>query len=270
MKHDASPQMLDQSDANLPRGLAAAQSIMGRIEIIDDVDAESRLIERLCHPTRPMVVSFVNQHGLNLAWTRPDFACALVESDVLLRDGVGIEACLMALGRRPGRNMCGTDFIPPLARAFAGRRVALFGSAAPWTGRASKAFVGLGCRMVSVRDGFQDPTAYLEAVTLAAPELVILGMGMPRQEEVARAIAGAAEQPMVIVNGGAIADFLGERFSRAPVWIQQARLEWCYRLVHEPGRLWRRYLTGGAAFGWRLAQLWFGRTRRCGPLGGNR
>ena len=89
----------------------------------------------------------------------------------------------------------------------------------------------------------------------ASPELVILAMGNPKQEAVARAIAAATTQPMVIVNGGAIADFLAHRFERAPLWVRRAHCEWLYRVLLEPKRLWRRYLLGGFSFVWHIVRL---------------
>jgi exopolysaccharide biosynthesis WecB/TagA/CpsF family protein len=82
-----------------------------------------------------------------------------------------------------------------------------------------------------------------------------LAMGNPKQELVARIIASSVRSPVVIVNGGAVADFLAGRFERAPLWVRRARLEWVFRLLQEPRRLWRRYLLGGVSFAWHLMRL---------------
>lgn len=57
------------------------------------------------------------------------------------------------------------------------------------------------------------------------------------------------------MNGGAILDFLADRFPRAPLWMRRARLEWLFRLVQEPGRLADRYLVGGLRFALRVRAL---------------
>jgi exopolysaccharide biosynthesis WecB/TagA/CpsF family protein len=54
----------------------------------------------------------------------------------------------------------------------------------------------------------------------------------------------------VCVGAGALFDFLSGEISRAPGWVRSLRLEWAYRLLLEPGRLWRRYLIGNATFLW--------------------
>jgi exopolysaccharide biosynthesis WecB/TagA/CpsF family protein len=235
--------------------LALLHVVINKIDIIHSEADEDRLLARIARSDRPLVVSFINQHALNQAWQSPEFATCLTQSDVLLRDGIGMEICLTVLRRKVGRNMNGTDFIPRLAAAFAGRRIALFGTAEPWTSRAANALERLGCKVVSIADGFMPDAVYLAEMTRTAPELVILAMGNPRQEGVAMAIAATAKQPMVIVNGGAIADFLAQRFERAPTWVRRARFEWVYRLLLEPKRLWRRYLLGSFSFAWHILSL---------------
>jgi exopolysaccharide biosynthesis WecB/TagA/CpsF family protein len=237
-------------------GAAAAKRIVEAIETIPDGAAEAALRARIATAERPMVVSFVNQQGLNLAWTNPGFAETLMRSDILLRDGIGMWLCMRMLGRLPQCNMNGTDFIPSLAVTFGDRPMALYGTAEPWSSRAAASLARLGCRIVSVRDGFLDERDYVEDVMRARPALVILAMGMPKQERIAAQLASVADWPLVIVNGGAIADFLAARFPRAPEWMRQTGLEWLFRLGLEPARLWRRYTTGGIAFGWRIIRLW--------------
>jgi N-acetylglucosaminyldiphosphoundecaprenol N-acetyl-beta-D-mannosaminyltransferase len=71
---------------------------------------------------------------------------------------------------------------------------------------------------------------------------------MPRQELVARSLRAQLDYPCLIVCGGAIIDFLGGKTARAPVWMRRLGLEWVYRLVQEPGRLFRRYVLGNPLF----------------------
>ncbi len=216
---------------------------------------ESALLETLAHPSRPFVVSFLNQHGFNLAWSNPSFCDTLMSADILLRDGVGISACLKVVGFDPGENMNGTDLIPRIAARYEDRKVMLFGTVEPWLERAAAVLTERGCNVVARLDGFQTEAAYVDAVRAARPDLVILGMGMPKQEGVAAALAKALDYPVLIVNGGAIIDFLGGRVERAPHWVRAARMEWGFRLVQEPRRMFGRYVVGGFTFLGRIAKL---------------
>lgn len=243
---------------NTPENAAPPES---RLALIDHVtiahdDKERRaLLDDMAAPAGPMVLSFLNQHSFNLGWSDPDFRHHLLESDLLLRDGVGIAVCMRLLGRDPGLNLNGTDLIPDVARRFAGRATMICGTVPPYVEKAAEAVAGLGGHVVGVMDGFRDDDAYLRAVREKHPDLVILGMGMPKQERVAALLADRCDQSMLIVNGGAVLDFLAQRFPRAPRLFRRLRLEWAYRLMLEPRRLWRRYVLGGFAFLWRILAL---------------
>ncbi len=222
------------------------------------------LLDRLARPDRPTVLAFVNAHAANLAWRDPGFADTLKAADLVLRDGAGMAILCRAAGLDPGLNMNGTDLLPRLLDRFAGRRVMLVGTCEPWLGRAAERLRAQGAQVVAAMDGFQPLDAYPAAVRAAAPDLVVLGLGMPRQEALARRLATVLDRPCVIAAGGAILDFWGGRFPRAPLWMRRARIEWVYRLLREPRRLWRRYVLGNPVLLWRA--LCLVRHRRGGRL----
>lgn len=231
------------------------ERLLDRLQAVTDRHQHRQLLQALAAPQKTTVLSFFNQHAFNLAWSDADFRRSLAHSDVLLRDGVGIAALLKLLGRDPGLNMNGTDLIPQIVRAYKGRRVAVVGTATPHLEQAAQRLREMGAQVVFVQDGFADESRYLDKLVAAEPELVILGMGMPRQERLATALSSALRGPALVVNGGAILDFLAGRFPRAPQWLRRLRLEWLYRLLREPRRLWRRYIVGGAQFArraWRM------------------
>lgn len=219
-----------------------------RILCIRDQPAYDQLLRDLQHPSRPFIVSFVNAHAANLAWKTPSLLESLLRSDVVLRDGIGVALGLTAFGCSPGRNMNGTDFIPQIARAYAGRRAALFGTRSPWLDCARVKLESEGLVVVTSHDGFSSPETYLDLAVETKPELVILAMGMPNQEYLAIRLCERLSHPVLIVNGGAILDFLGGKVTRAPKVMRKTGTEWAYRLSLEPKRLARRYLLGIPAF----------------------
>jgi exopolysaccharide biosynthesis WecB/TagA/CpsF family protein len=151
--------------------------------------------------------------------------------------------------------MNGTDLIPEIARQFLGRRIALCGTKEPYLSLAAEKVTALGGVVVLMVDGFQPMASYINAVKESQADLVILGMGMPKQEDVSMLLAEHADNPLVIVNGGAILDFWANRFPRAPKVWQTLRLEWLFRLLLEPRRLWKRYILGNVIFLARTVQL---------------
>jgi N-acetylglucosaminyldiphosphoundecaprenol N-acetyl-beta-D-mannosaminyltransferase len=84
------------------------------------------------------------------------------------------------------------------------------------------------------------------------PELVLIGVGFPKQEMLAlgimKALAGAEKSTLLFLLLGASFDMHLGRIARAPAWMQRNGLEWIYRLSREPRRLWRRYLITDLAF----------------------
>jgi N-acetylglucosaminyldiphosphoundecaprenol N-acetyl-beta-D-mannosaminyltransferase len=98
---------------------------------------------------------------------------------------------------------------------------------------------------------FGDLSAAQEAEMLtmfaaAAPDVVWIGLGTPRQDRFVDAYRDRIGATLVAV--GAAFDFLAGNKPEAPRWMQRAGLEWLFRLISEPGRLWRRYLVGNAVF----------------------
>jgi exopolysaccharide biosynthesis WecB/TagA/CpsF family protein len=247
------PAFLDTANcADLEQELVNNSSIEQAIAKLAIINCElevSCLLEQLVTPDRPTVVSFINQHAVCLSAADPAFIEALLASDLLLRDGVAMKALLWTRGRRAGLNMNGTDFIPRLLRARPTASVAFYGSTTEWLQRAAASARQItGSQSISIMDGFRATNAYVARAKAERPDIIVLGMGMPKQEIVARRLREALDYPCLIVCGGAILDFLGGRFPRAPKIIRRLGLEWLHRLALEPKRLWRRYFVGGAGF----------------------
>lgn len=223
-------------------------TLVGKLDVVADAAAAQQLLDRLATPQVPTVLGFVNAHAMNLVVRDGAYHQALSAADVLLRDGSGMAILYRRLGLEPGLNMNGTDFIPRLMAAYRGRRVAFWGTRQPYLDQAAQRSAALyGVLPVSVHDGFASVDSYLQLARELQPELIVLGMGMPRQEAVAARLA-AAGRPCLIVCGGAILDFLGGKVSRAPEWLRRLGGEWLYRLWREPRRLFMRYVVGNPLF----------------------
>lgn len=85
-----------------------------------------------------------------------------------------------------------------------------------------------------------------ETIRQSGARLVFVGRGCPRQEHWVADNCNHLDMPLIAV--GAAFDFLAGNVSQAPAWMQRAGLEWLYRLVKEPGRLWKRYLFTNSQF----------------------
>lgn len=224
------------------------QIIINKINPIDDNAAADHVFRWALNSSECTVISYINAHAFNLCYKNNDFREALLKSDWLLRDGKGIELLFKAANRRPGINMCGTDTIPQLLTLAKGRRIALIGTQDPYLQQAGDFLKRKGYNVVLLAHGFHSIPDYLPLVRQAKPDVIILGMGMPKQEGLSIFLKEQLNSPCVIVNGGAIIDYWGEKVVRAPQWIRQIGAEWLFRLLLEPRRLFKRYVVGNFVF----------------------
>ncbi|WAC92650.1 WecB/TagA/CpsF family glycosyltransferase [Mycobacterium sp. Aquia_213] len=222
--------------------------IINSITLVHDHDDADDLIrECLASPTS-RIISFVNAHAFNLCNRHPEFADALLRSDVILRDGIGMQLLFQALNIDAGLNMNGTDFIPRLLDSAKGQTVGILGTADPYLSTAVDQLTQAGHNVIVSKDGFQDEATYLALVEQHRPRIIVLGMGMPKQELVAAYLKDNVTYNPLIINAGALIDFIGGKAKRAPMWMRRAHLEWAFRLLNEPTRLFHRYVTGNVVF----------------------
>lgn len=92
----------------------------------------------------------------------------------------------------------------------------------------------------------------IETVNAALPDLLWIGMTAPKQEKWAYAHLDELNVNCHIGTIGAVFDFFAGTVERAPLWWQRNGLEWLYRLLKEPRRMWRRYIIGNALFLWNV------------------
>ena len=228
---------------------------VGTIRVIHNPEEEGCLLDELATGGAARVLGFVNAYAMNSIVANGDFYEALVTADILLRDGSGMALLYRKLGVAAGLNMNGTDFIPKILAAFRGRRVVFWGTEEPFLGiAAGRSEAEFGVQVVSRHHGFENVDFYVQLTERLKPDLVVLGMGMPKQERVARRIRDVAGGAPLVVCGGAIIDFLGGKVSRAPAWMHRLGIEWVYRLLREPKRLFKRYVVGNPTFILRVAR----------------
>lgn len=223
--------------------------LVNKLTIVDTEDDVQRLLDRIRSSTQPLTLAFVNAHAMNMAAKSATFYQSLMDADVLLRDGIGMSILLSMMGTDSGLNMNGTDLIPDLLNRYVHADVAMFGTKDVYLQQAVEALRTEGHQgSMTLLDGFQATERYLSVASQSKPAILVLGMGMPKQEAVAAQLRQSLAHACVIVCGGAIIDFLGGKVSRAPQFVRALHMEWFYRLCLEPRRLFQRYVIGNPIF----------------------
>ncbi|WP_244268059.1 WecB/TagA/CpsF family glycosyltransferase [Stutzerimonas nitrititolerans] len=244
--------------------------LIGKLKLLDEADTGSLMTELRKRET-PTILGFLNQHAYNIAQRHPKIYESFFEVNYLLRDGVGIKMACLLNGVEPKANLNGSDFIPRLIEDFVGDsedhyELFALGTQEPWLSDGAREL--FGDRPFHALDGFQKSGDYLQFVTSRHVEgrfpIIVLAMGMPKQEQIAVQLRDALDTPALLICGGAILDFAAQRFPRAPLLMRRFGLEWLFRLLIEPRRLFKRYALGIPLFFYYLSRNAFGKQRNGG------
>ena len=100
----------------------------------------------------------------------------------------------------------------------------------------------------------EDNKAIVEAINAADPDLLWIGMTAPKQEKWTYSHWEELDIHCHVGTIGAVFDFFAGTVERAPIWWQRHGLEWLYRLLKEPKRMWRRYIIGNTLFLWNMVK----------------
>jgi exopolysaccharide biosynthesis WecB/TagA/CpsF family protein len=204
------------------------------------------------------MLAYVNAHTLNLALHVDDLHGSLNRSRLVMNDGVGLSLAARMHGDHFPENLNGSDFTVRLLRLAAARDWGVFllggepGVAEIAAERLTERVEGL--RVVGVCHGFggESDELLVRRIRDADASLLLVALGSPRQEIwLDRNLE--ATGVLVGVGVGAFLDFCAGRVRRAPRWMNALGIEWCFRLLQEPRRLWRRYLLGNPMF---LLRAW--------------
>lgn len=222
-------------------------------------EAVERLVALTERP-QPAQVCFVNADCANLAQRDGEYRAALQRADVVLADGIGMKLAGKLLRTGIRQNVNGTDLFPRLCERLAtrGKRLFLLGArsgvadqVAEWVARNYPAATVCG-----VQHGYFDPgqeTEVLERIRESRPDILLVAFGAPKQDLWIRRNL-AASGARVAVGVGGLFDFFSGNIPRAPQWMREIGMEWFYRFLQEPHRMWRRYLVGNVVF---LARVLF-------------
>jgi N-acetylglucosaminyldiphosphoundecaprenol N-acetyl-beta-D-mannosaminyltransferase len=255
-----------------------ARSILGvRVDATTYDEASARILEwAVAGERRYVCVATVN----NVIEARDDagYREVMNAADLVTPDGMPLVWGLRLLGVPGASRVYGPDLTPILCRRAQalGVPVGLYGA----TPQVLEAFAGnLRSRFprLEIAYAYSPPFRDLRRrederivadINASGAELLLVGLGAPKQERWMADHLGRVVPVMVGV--GAAFDFLAGTKRMAPGWIQRAGMEWCYRLAHEPRRLWRRYLYRNprfvALFGAQVARHRLSSRRRAGTL----
>jgi len=199
-------------------------------------------------------VSFVNPACVNIAAHDRGYRRILARAAMVLPDGIGIKIAADIMGLPLKQNVNGTDLFPRLCDMLERRGASLFllGGQPDVVARVVKVVQAQWpkLRIAGYRDGFfgvaQEGEVAAE-VRASGADVLLVARGVPMQDIfIDRQLHQLGVK--VAIGVGGLFDFVSGRISRAPSWMRDTGLEWVYRLMQEPARMWQRYLVGNFTF----------------------
>lgn len=166
------------------------------------------------------------------------------EEVLLVNDGIGLDIANQLINKaRFKENLNGTDFTPRLLSSLPAQKIVLIGSTHRDLQPAKTVLEKLGHHVVGVFDGFGDikQPSFIQQLNHLDPDIVLVGMGNPLQERWILDHSPELPNVKLIAGVGALYVFLAKNKARAPEWMRKLRVEWLFRLLLEPRRLFRRY-----------------------------
>jgi exopolysaccharide biosynthesis WecB/TagA/CpsF family protein len=199
-------------------------------------------------------VFFVNAHCVNVAARDKAYLAALNAADLLFADGSGMRMAAKLANIRLRDNVNGTDLFPIVCRdaAAGGVSIALLGARPGVAKRCGENMAHRfpGLQVALTHHGYLadvDAAPLIREINSSGAGILFVAMGVPSQELWIRQYANQLRVP-VLLGVGALFDFYSGAVSRAPVLIRTMGMEWLYRFLLEPRRMFSRYILGNPLF----------------------
>lgn len=215
-------------------------------------------------PEGKLLINTINAHSYNTALNDTFFAEALMKGDALIPDGASIVMACRKLKAKsqPTERIAGWDLF-----TMEMERLNQKGGTCFFMGSSEKVLNLIREKAKTVYPNIRIETysppykpefseeenrAIIEAINRANPDLLWIGMTAPKQEKWAYRHWDKLDIHCHCGTIGAVFDFFAGTMERAPLWWQEHSLEWLYRLLKEPKRMWRRYIIGNTLFIWNI------------------
>lgn len=257
-----SPQALLPQLLPLPRLKATAEhgeseSFRPGIDLggifVDQIDLAAALerVQQFVESGKPHQVVTVNLDFLSISARNPEFRTALNGAAMAVADGMPLVWLSRLRGQPLAERVAGVELVSGSCRLAAeqGRGVFLLGAGPGVAEAAGQQLQAMypGLRIAGTYSppigplGRRENDRIVRMIRLARPDFLFVALGAPRQDLWIRQHQAQMQVP-VAMGVGCVLDLLAGSKKRAPEWMQRTGLEWAFRLVQEPTRLWRRYL----------------------------
>ena len=221
------------------------------------MDAAVARCVALCHaPRASHIVTTANASHLCMMRSDPELAMACRAGHLTVADGMSVVWALRASGQPVPERVAGVDLMARLIAVAAEQRLRIY-----FLGAKREVVTALvewsrttypGIEIAGFRDGYfrpEDHRQIVDEIRESGAHMLFIGMPTPFKEVWSARYSQDLQVPVIMGVGGSF-DVLAGFIKRAPRWMQSLGLEWSWRLLMEPRKLWKRYLTTNGEFIW--------------------
>ena len=238
--------------------MSEVREVLGYPMLAATMDEVVHLCGAAVAQRRPMQIGVLNAAKVVNAERDEGLHDAMLSCDVILADGQSVVWASRLLGQPLPERVAGIDlFIRLLELADAQHLSVFLLGATPDVVEQVATVVRIkypGARLAGYRDGyFHDEGSVAQEIASSHPDMLFLGMTSPKKEKFLERYQSVMNVPVTHGVGGSF-DILAGVTKRAPERWQKMGMEWAYRLLQEPGRMWKRYLRTNVLFSLMIAR----------------
>jgi len=207
---------------------------------------------------RKLLLTYLNQHSYNIYYEHKSYRKVLDAEFMIYQADLGIYLALKILGINSLSRLNGTDLNYLLLKKISQKTIpiVLVG------GKFEEKFVFTeaekrGIKVTGYINGYfteSEEEDIIKNISQFDANVIMVGMGVPRQELFAYKVSQQFHNYVIICVGNFFEFYFGTK-KRTPVFIRKLGLEWFFRLLNEPGRLWKRYIKGIPVFFYRILKF---------------
>jgi N-acetylglucosaminyldiphosphoundecaprenol N-acetyl-beta-D-mannosaminyltransferase len=220
------------------------------------IDAAVARCLELCQEPDSNTIITANSSHLCMMRRDPELASACRAGRLILADGMSVVWALRASGQPVPERVAGVDLMARLLAAAGEHQLRVYFLGAKHEVVSTLVQRSLakhpGIEIAGFHDGYFGPGDHpriIEEIRASRAHMLFVGMPTPFKETWVERHREHLRVPVIIGVGGSF-DVLAGFIKRAPHWVQMAGMEWFWRLMMEPRKLWKRYLTNNSEFSW--------------------
>ena len=228
-------------------------------KILKNQESVINLVNKSLHQKSNICLTYFNQHCFNIYFSDKSYRNLIDSRFLCYLDGIGIYLALKLFGYKNVRKFNASDLNEIILSELINKRIKIFIIG----GRFSENLIDEiskenGLLICGYQIGYFNETKtgeLIDNINASNAQVIIMGMGVPKREIIASKISNSVNVNLILCVGNFLEFYFGIK-KRIPETFRNSGLEWTYRLLSEPGRLWKRYIIGIPLFILRIIKLY--------------